>query len=122
MKIPFFFRKALSKRGEGKKGEERAKKFLEDRGYKILFQNYRTRCGEIDLICEEGETLVFVEVRQKRGGKFGTPIESIDQRKIEKIKKTAEIFLSEKGIFNREIRFDFLAISGEKIELITDAF
>ncbi|MEO0102412.1 MAG: YraN family protein [candidate division WOR-3 bacterium] len=112
----------MNKGEKGKKGEEIAKRFLEGQGYKVIEQNYRTRFGEIDLICEKGNSIIFVEVRQKSGRQFGEPVESIDKRKIGKIKRTAEHFLSERGIYEKEIRFDLFSIIGKKFELIPNVF
>lgn len=72
----------------GKIGEEIAKKFLEKQGYKIIEQNYRTKYAEIDLIAEK-KCLVFVEVRTKVGENFGTPEETINKKKMRKLKSNA---------------------------------
>lgn len=69
----------------GKLGEEIAKKYLEDKGYKIIEQNYKTRYGETDIIAKSGKELVFVEVRTKIGENFGTPEDSLDKRKLKKL-------------------------------------
>ena len=62
-----------SRRGLGEEGERLARKFLERRGYRIIASNYRTRMGEIDLIAEHGQTLVFVEVKARADDRFGGP-------------------------------------------------
>ena len=64
----------------GKIGEDIAKKYLEEKGYKIIEQNCRTRYGEIDLVAKDGRDLIFVEVRTKRGENFGTPEESLNKK------------------------------------------
>ena len=69
----------------GKIGEEIARDYLQKKGYKILEQNYRTKFGEIDLVAKDGKELVFVEVRTKTGEDFGTPEESLNYRKLQKI-------------------------------------
>ena len=66
----------------GKLGEDIAAKFLEEKGYKILEQNYRTRFSEIDLVCEKDKTLVFVETRTKIGEQFGSPEDTINKQKL----------------------------------------
>jgi len=103
-------------------GEEIARKFLESKGYKIIAHNYRTKLGEIDLICEKGQSLIFVEVRRKTKAEFGEPAESINPKKVLKIKRTALHFLAEKGIYDKEIRFDLFCIKGKEFELIPNAF
>jgi len=75
----------------GQIGEEMARKFLEEKGYKILEQNYRTRFAEIDLVAEKPEgflekpKLVFVEVRTKVGENFGSPEDTINKKKLWKV-------------------------------------
>jgi putative endonuclease len=75
----------------GKIGEDLARKFLEEKDYKILEQNYRTRFAEIDLIAEKSEgflekpKLVFIEVRTKVGENFGSPEDTINKNKLRKV-------------------------------------
>lgn len=81
----------------GKLGEEIAKNFLEKKGYKILEQNYKTKYAEIDLIAQQGKELVFGEVRTKKGEMFGTPEESINRKKMVKLRKNALAYVARKG-------------------------
>jgi len=74
-------------------GEERAKKYLEDKGYKIIEQNYRTRYSEIDLVVEKHNILIFIEVRTKRSDIFFSPEESINQKKLKKLYWNAENYV-----------------------------
>ncbi len=69
----------------GKFGEEIAKNYLEEKGYKIIEQNYKTKYAEIDLIAKKADEMVFVEVRTKRGEDFGTPEETINNKKLRKL-------------------------------------
>jgi len=69
----------------GKIGEEIARKYLTEKGYKIIEQNYKTKYAEIDLIGREGNELVFVEVRTKKGEDFGAPEETINNKKMRKL-------------------------------------
>jgi putative endonuclease len=73
----------------GKIGENLAKKFLEDKGYKIIEQNYKTKYAEIDLVAQDKKCLVFVEVRTKIGENFGSPEETINKKKMRKIQGNA---------------------------------
>ena len=76
-------------------GEQAACEWL-SRKYSILHRNWRCRSGEIDVIAEDGEVLVFVEVRtRKKSGSFGIPAESVDFRKQQQVRKTAQIFLQQ---------------------------
>src|SRR5262249_56551615 len=73
---------AVDGRGElGRRGEDLAAELLRARGYTIVERNFRCRAGEIDLVAFDGPTVVFVEVRSRRGERVGTPLESVDPRK-----------------------------------------
>ncbi len=91
------------------------------KGYRILGFNYRTRFGEIDIICRDGETIVFVEVKYRKSERFGSAEEFVTEKKIERIIKTARQFISEKRL-EGTFRFDVVAINGFKIKHIKNAF
>ena len=99
----------------GKKGEDIAKKYLQNLGYKIIETNWHySKNAEIDIIAKDKTTLVFVEVKTRTTLNFGHPFEAINQRKIEKINTaiTAYLQLSEKKY--NAYRFDGIAIIGLK--------
>jgi len=80
--------------GIGKLGESIAKKYLQDKGYKILEQNCRSKYGEIDLICRTGTifkpaTIVFVEVKTRIGERFGTPEDALNRDKRQRLTRNA---------------------------------
>ena len=75
-----------------------AAEYLQKKGYKIIECNFHTRFGEIDIICSDGPTLVFVEVKTKIGHDFGEPEEMVNKSKISKVKRMGEVYLQEKGI------------------------
>ncbi|HLF20375.1 MAG TPA: YraN family protein [Bacteroidota bacterium] len=100
----------LNKRQRGNVGEELAAKFLIKKGYRILERNYRFEHGEIDLIAEDGDELVFVEVKARTSKLFGEPEDSITEKKEGHVRDTAEGYLYEKGIENRTCRFDVIAV------------
>jgi len=77
----------------GSRGEKLAVDFLKRRGYKIIQRNFRCREGEIDIIAQQGDCLVFVEVRTKKGSRFGTPEESVTLSKREKLISLANAYL-----------------------------
>ena len=111
----------------GRRGEELAGKFLKKAGYKILESNYRGRLGEIDLVAEDGDCLVFVEVKTRGSLACGHPLESIDSRKQRQLIKAAREYLAEHGAEERVCRFDAVSVLfGDEqqpmIELIKDAF
>lgn len=105
----------------GRRKESAALAYLTQRGLRLVTRNYRCRRGEIDLIMEHDGTLVFVEVRFRRSGTFGTAAESIDQRKRARIIMAANHFL-QRHRDTRPCRFDVVAITGNVPEWITDAF
>jgi len=93
-----------------KKSEEIAAQFLLSRGYRILERNYRTPRGELDLIALDGDVLVFVEVKARRGVRFGEPQWAVDQRKRQHLMKASLFYLTRKRVQNRCCRFDLVVI------------
>ena len=73
----------------GKIGEELAREYLEGKGYEIIEQNYKTKYSEIDLVAKNGKDLVFVEVRTKVGENFGTPEDTLNNKKMSKMRFNA---------------------------------
>lgn len=100
----------------GRKGETAAGKFLKKKGYRVLEQNYRCSHGEIDLIAQDGDTLVFVEVKTRTSKLFGSPASAVNYRKQQQISKAAFHYLSEKHLIDTDARFDVISIlmEGEK--------
>ncbi len=105
----------------GQQAEERARRYLGKQGLKLITRNYRSPYGEIDLIMRERETLVFIEVRYRRNPAFGLPAETVDWRKQNKLRATAEHYLlSNKKQRDRPCRFDVMAISGDNKDGVID--
>lgn len=94
----------------GRIGERLAANYLEDRGYRLLLRNFRCAYGEIDLIAEEQDDLVFVEVKLRRGTAFGLPEEAIDARKQRRLLQVASYYLSLHECAERSWRIDVIAI------------
>lgn len=107
---------------KGEVAEQFAAEFLQRQGVKIITRNYRCRFGEIDLIAQDGKTLVFVEVKSRRSGNFGGAAASITRDKRDKLLRAARHYLAQKG--NLPCRFDAVLIQGEppQIEWIRNAF
>lgn len=80
----------------GKIGEDLAREYLEGKGYKILEQNYKTKYAEIDLVAQKKD-LVFVEVRTKIGENFGTPEDTINKAKLQKVLWNAKTYTAFKN-------------------------
>lgn len=78
----------------GKQGEELARKYLENKGYEIVDQNYKTKRAEIDIVARHKNTLIFVEVRTKQHEQFGTPEETINYRKRLKLVRNANAYVA----------------------------
>ena len=113
----------MNKREIGSGYEEMAAAYLVEQGYTILERNFRDRFGEIDIIAAEGSTLVFVEVKYRRGGECGDPAEAVTAEKQRRIRRTAQYYLYKKGDGGEHFcRFDVVAILGDEIRLIRDAF
>jgi putative endonuclease len=100
----------INRRIQGKAGEDLAARFLERNGFKIIDRNYRFERGEIDLIAEEGDELVFVEVKARRSTVFGAPEDAVTEEKQEQVQRVADGYLFEHDIDNRLCRFDVVAI------------
>ncbi|MDP8950027.1 MAG: YraN family protein, partial [Actinomycetota bacterium] len=101
----------MSKRLSGAWGEELALRYLTDQGYVLIERNYRTRYGELDLILRHEDTIVFVEVKLRRGTGFGHPLEAVTPRKQASIRSLARQYLLDRrpGFFD-ELRFDVVGI------------
>ena len=102
--------------------EDLALKYLKRRGLKLLMRNYYSRHGEIDLIMQDKDTLVFVEVRYRKSDGYGGAAESVDLHKQSRIANTAESYLQAHP-WDGPCRFDIVAIQGEtKPQWIVGAF
>jgi putative endonuclease len=113
----------INKREIGTFYENQAAEFLAARGLKILERNFRNRQGEIDLIAKEDSTIVFVEVKYRFDGSAGEASAAVDQKKQRIISKVALYYLYTRlHSLDLPCRFDVIAIDGEKITWIQNAF
>ena len=95
----------------GDSGERYAARLLEERGHRIVARQWRCASGELDLVTLDGEELVFVEVRTRRGDRYGTPEESIDERKAGRLVVLGACFLEEHPEHEGRIwRIDLVAL------------
>jgi len=119
----------------GQRGEALARNYLKRRGMKVLARNFRCPAGEIDLIAldrstrgrDGAETIAFVEVKARRSDRYTDPASAVDGRKRERLRKTAEYYLSRVDADGFNARFDIVSIvfrDGAKPEVqhIPDAF
>ncbi|MFB3880068.1 MAG: YraN family protein [Armatimonadota bacterium] len=112
----------------GRTSEDHAARYLASKGYRIKERNYRTPRGEIDIIAEHRETLVFVEVKARSSDEHGRPLESVTAPKQRTISAVASIYLSTRERRERLTRFDVVEVritpQGRvtKVELVEGAF
>ena len=115
-------------RKRGALGEELAARFLEQNGIRILERNFRSgRSGEIDLVCEDNGSLVFVEVKLRRKPGSGDPEEAVTESKQRRICHTADYYRCRYRVDDATpIRFDVVAIrleeGGARMHWIRNAF
>jgi len=117
----------MNRQEVGKLGEKAAQKFLKKQGYRIRETGFRCRRGEIDIIAQQKDCLVFVEVRTKSNLDFGTPEESITRAKKEKLIASALTYTNTHQNIPSLWRIDVVAIElddkgqTKRIELIENA-
>ena len=109
----------------GKSGEDSACKLLESNDFNILSRNFRFKAfGEIDIIAQKDDLIIFCEVKKRNSEQFGGPLFSISNKKKQTLKKTAQFFLTQNAAYNHKkftYRFDLFAIHKDKeIEWIED--
>ena len=115
--------KMINKRKLGNEKEQIAKKYLESNGYQIIEENFYAKGGEIDLIGREDGYLVFIEVKYRFNKQSGHPLEAVDYQKQNKLRYTAQYYMYKNRISeNTPCRFDVVAILGDEITVIKDAF
>ena len=111
----------------GKKGELIALKYLQTKGYRCIESNYRYGRYEIDLIMQQGDTLVFVEVKTRQNNVLSTPFDAISDQKIRHIVRAAHQYITHTRKDNA-VRFDVIGIVWNDsqqtpiIEHLIDAF
>ncbi len=110
----------------GNWGEDQAVRYLEEKGYVIRFRNFRHSHAEIDIIAEKDRTMVFVEVKTRRGVSFGLPETFVNPTKVRLVRKTAEHFIFTFD-WESDVRFDIISVliqEEEKYDIyhIEDAF
>jgi putative endonuclease len=95
----------------GRRGEDLAARYLEQRGLVILSRNWRCRAGELDLVATDAARLVVVcEVKTRSGAAFGLPAEAVDRRKALRIRRVAQFWLAAHRVRWVGVRFDVLAV------------
>ena len=94
----------------GDKGEKAAARYLRQQGFKIVDRQHKTQFGEIDLICRDGETWVFVEVKTRQSDASGRPDEAVTQSKQRQLTRNAMSYLKKRNLFEQPCRFDVVSV------------
>lgn len=104
-------------------GEDEARIYLENEcGMSCLEHRYRTKCGEIDLIMLDGETVVFVEVKTRKTAQPGAGLSAVNLQKQKRIVRAALVYLVKQRWMKRSVRFDLVEICGREILYVPNAF
>ena len=113
-----------AKRVLGARGEELVAHWYRARGYTVVDRNWRCRDGELDVIAERDGTVVFCEVKTRTSAAFGTGLDAVTRVKQARIRRLAAQWLltRPRARRTRRIRFDVAAVSGDVIDVVTDAF
>jgi putative endonuclease len=116
----------MNRKRIGNHAESLACGYLKRRGLRLLSRNFRCRRGEIDLIMQDGDSLVFVEVRYRKQAHFGHAAETVSRIKQTRIIHCARYYMNIHHSWNEPARFDVVSIEGRpddmKIEWLPDAF
>lgn len=95
----------------GRQGEELAAAYLTGLGFEIIERNARGRTGELDLVCRQGDTLVFVEVKTRGPGSRARPDQAVNPRKRGRLARAAAAWLGRRNMWDRPCRFDVVAVT-----------
>lgn len=115
--------KGLNQRELGKKYEDLAAAYLKDKGMQIIYQNYRCRQGEVDLVGIHENCLVFVEVKYRKSNRQGMPEEAVGVRKQMKICRTSDYFRVSHGRYSAmQVRYDVISVINDEITWYQNAF
>lgn len=106
----------------GALGEEQAARYLQAKGWRILERNFSSPYGELDIIAQDGKTLVFAEVKTRSYKAYGGPLMAVTPAKQKRLALTAAAYIKAKGLKFDSIRFDVLCVLPEGIELVPNAF
>lgn len=96
---------------DGRWAEDEAARYLADQGLDLLTRNFRCRSGEIDLVMQDGRTLVFVEVRLRRDDRFGGALHSVTVAKQRRLHRAAGAYLARHRAGQATCRFDVLSVA-----------
>ncbi len=113
----------MNKRKIGSDIEQKAVNYLSSNGYNIKARNYFTKYGEIDIVAENENYLCFIEVKYRRNKSDGYPEEAVDYRKIQKISRAAQVYLTAHGYDEYyPCRFDIVSVLDSEYKILKNAF
>lgn len=112
----------MTTRQTGNAGEERAARFLQQLGYRILARNFAAAGGELDIVAQDRKTLVFVEVKTRSSRAFGGPLAAVTPAKQKRLLLAAVQYLKANPAKFDSIRFDVVGVLPEEVEHIPNAF
>jgi putative endonuclease len=101
---------AKAKDAVGAYGERVAVDYMVAQGMRVIERNWRCAAGEIDAVLRDGDTLVFCEVKTRRGIGFGQPYEAVGHRKMARLRRLASIWMTERNTHAVEVRFDVVSV------------
>jgi putative endonuclease len=101
---------------KGQYGEELAALFLREHGYQIVFRNFYSRYGELDIVAKKNHLLSFVEVKTRTGENYGMPAEAITAKKRRHMTYAANFFIQRFGLHQMDFRFDVIEVSLNHLE------
>ena len=105
----------MNQKSIGDRGEQLAAWYLRAKGYRIIERNFRVRGGEIDIICRDRTTLVFVEVKTRRSVLGGYPEEMVTPKKLERLRIAIGCYLQSHHRLPNEMRIDVVSVEQQKL-------
>jgi len=118
--------KVIPTKRRGNLGEDAAARYLESRGLRVVERNWRYRQWELDLVCRDGDTLVFVEVKTRAAGTMGSPADGLTRAKRARLVRAAAQYLTKHDLWDAPCRFDLAGVTDTgaslDVEHIKNAF
>ncbi|MBT3136787.1 YraN family protein [Alteromonas sp. ALT199] len=103
---------------QGSAAEDKACEYLEEQGLNILCRNYHTRRGELDIVMQDGHTIVCIEVKYRKRNQFGSALEFVTTKKLQRIQAAFDFYLLDNGLnpASTPLRIDVIAIDGSNLQ------
>ncbi|WP_394221513.1 YraN family protein [Alteromonas gracilis] len=103
---------------QGSAAEDKACNYLMEQGLTLLCRNYRTRRGELDIVMQDGNTVVCIEVKYRKRNQFGSALEFVTAKKLQRIQAAFDFYLLDNGInpASTSLRIDVIAIDGSELQ------